>query len=120
METYPIAGQLLEQKFLLGISIGDLVDVFSIPLLIIGITAFTGIPEAYYLWMGGIGFVIAAAVLYKTPPAQRPREWVPANVTYHLGTTTYLNRPVERDRARGRIQDVVLTFDEAGKAADRE
>lgn len=110
METFPIAGQLLEQKFLLGIPIRDLVDVFSIPLVLIGLASSTGISDGYYLWMGGLGFAVSALVLVKTPATQRPRHWVPAYVAYHIGTTTYLNRPVERDRDRGRDQDVVLTY----------
>ena len=109
METYPIAGQLLEQKFLFGISIRDMVDVFSIPFVFIGVVAFAGASESHYLWIGGFGFVVSVFILLKTPPAQRPRHWVPAYLSFHLGTTTYLNRPVERDTSRGRIQDVVLT-----------
>lgn len=112
METYPIAGKLLEQKFLFGISIRDLVDVFSIPFIFVGVTAFAGVSETYYLWIGGIGFVVSVIILFKTPAAQRPRHWVPAFLSYHLGSTTYLNRPVERDSSRGSIQDVVLTWGE--------
>lgn len=109
METYPIAGQLLEQKFLFGISIRDLVDVFSIPFIFVGVVAFAGASESLYIWIGGFGFAISAFILLKTPPAQRPRHWLPAYVSFHLGTTTYLNRPVERNTDRGRIQDVILT-----------
>lgn len=110
METYPIAGQLLEQKFLFGISIRDLFDVFSIPFIFVGVTAFAGLSEAHYLWMGGMGFFVSVVVLFRTPAAQRPRHWVPSFLAYHIGSTTYLNRPVERDSSRGRIQDVVLTW----------
>ena len=110
METYPIAGQLLEQKFLFGISIRDLVDVFSIPFVFVGVTAFAGVSESTYLWFGGVGFIVSIIILYQTPAAQRPRHWVPAYLSYHIGSTTYLNRPVERDSSRGSIQDVVLTW----------
>lgn len=112
MQTYPIAGQLLEQKFLFGISIRDLADVFSIPLVFVGVTSFAGFSDVYYVWIGGVGFVISFVILFKTPPAQRPRHWVPAYLSYQLGSTTYLNRPAERDRDRGMMQDVVLTYGE--------
>lgn len=112
METYPIAGQLLEQKFLLGISMQDLVDVFLIPFLFVGIVSFVGASESSYLWIGGVGFALSFVILIKTPPAQRPRHWVAAYLSFKLGTTTYLNRPVIQNTDRGKIQDVVLTASE--------
>lgn len=109
MQTYPIAGQLLEQKFLFGKSMRDVADVFSIPFLFVGIVSFAGLPEGSYLWIVGGGFALSFIILLKTPPAQRPRHWVAASLSFHLGTTTHLNRPVIRNTDRGRIQDVVLT-----------
>lgn len=109
MQTYPIAGKLLEQKFLFGIAIRDLADVFSMPFVLVGLTSFTGIAETHQLWIAGLGFLVSIFILYKTPPAQHPRHWVIAYLTYHLGTTTYLNRPVERDRDPGMIQDIVIS-----------
>lgn len=109
MQTYPIAGQLLEQKLLFGISIRDLADVFAIPFVLMGVASFAGVSDVYYILLGGVGVLVSFAILFATPPAQRPRRWVWAALRYHAGSNTYLNRPVERERERGMVQDVVVT-----------
>lgn len=115
MRSFPIAGRLLEQKFLFGLSLKHL-EVLAIPFAFMVIPEFLGVPTMYYLWLGLVGLIFAGLVLYYTPPVQRPREWVIGWFHINYGTTTYLNRPTERGRARGKVQDGVLSYEDSWNA----
>lgn len=111
MKKYPIAGQLLEGSF------GDYklrdAEVFIIPFILLIIADFIPHPPEYDLWIFTVGCLISGAILRWTPPVQRPRDYAIATLRRKLGPSTYLNRPPELEGDRGKVMDVVLTYNES-------
>lgn len=110
MKRYPVAGQLLEQPLLFGLSVRDL-EVAVIPVILLSLAsginqALPGtIPGVFPLAALALGIALAVYVLWRTPAGQYPREWVIALLRYHLGPTRYLWASVEPAHATGRYQD---------------
>lgn len=109
MDTYPIAGQVIESNLFFGLSARDVGQVLAVPLLFLGIAQSLGLTGDLFLMAGGAGFVVGIVILLLTPSAQRPLAYARATVHYYLTSTTYRNRPSEHDRPRGQVQDVVQT-----------
>lgn len=107
MDTYPIAGQVIEPNLFFGLSAKDIGQIPIIPLLFLGFAQSLGISGALFLWTGGIGLGLGVLLLLLTPSAQRPLAYARATIAYYLGTTTYHNRPSEHDRPRGTVRALV-------------
>lgn len=110
MKRYPVAGQLLEQPLLFGLSLRDL-EVAAIPVILLALASGINqslpvtLPGVFPLGALGVGLVLAVYVLWRTPAGQYPREWVIALLRYYLGPTRYLWAPVESAHATGQYQD---------------
>jgi membrane protein implicated in regulation of membrane protease activity len=109
MDTYPIAGQVIETRLFFGLTARDIGQVLILPLLILGIAQSIGISGDPFLWLGGAGFAIGLGILLITPSAQTPLGYARASAQYYLGTTSFRHRQSEHDRPRGVYQDVVET-----------
>lgn len=110
MKRYPVAGKLLEQPLLFGLTRRDLeVAVFPAFLLAIvsGIDSILGIdlPGVVLLGVMGLGVLIALGILWRTPAGQYPRGWSFAVIRHRFGPTRYLWVPVEPAHAPGRYRD---------------
>lgn len=109
MDTYPIAGRVIELDLFFGLSAKDVGQVLIVPILFLGIAKSFEVTGQAFLWIGGAGLALGVGILLVTPSAQRPLHYARATVQYYLGTTTYHNRRAEDDRPRGQVQDVVVT-----------
>lgn len=118
MDTYPIAGTVIESRLFFGLSAKDVGQVLLVPLLVLGIAQSIGITGTLFRWLGGGGLAVGIIVLLVTPSAQSPLGYARATIQYYLGTTTYRNRRSEHDRPRGHVQDVVETRDAGVTVAD--
>lgn len=111
MQKYPVAGKLLEKSF------GDYklrdAEVFIIPFALLVAADFVPHPAQFDLWIFLAGCTVSLLILKGTPPAQRPRDYAIASFRLRFGTTTFLNRPAHLKGDRGKVMDVVLSYDES-------
>lgn len=109
MDTYPVAGQVIESRLFFGLTLQDIGQVLLFPLLTLGIAQSLGISGDPFLWLGGAGLAVGISILLVTPSAQSPLGYGRATVQYYLGTTSFTHRQSEHDRPDGSTQAVVET-----------
>lgn len=109
MQKYPVAGKLLETSFG-NYKLRD-IEVFAVPFLLLFVTAFIPHPTEFDIWIFFAGCGLSLVILRETPPAQRPRDYAIAALRLRFSQTTYLNRPGEERGDRGKVMDVVITYD---------
>lgn len=109
MDTFPVAGQVIESRLSFGLTLRDIGEVLIVPLLSLGIAQSLGISGDPFLVLAGASLAVSISILLVTPSAQSPLEYARATVQYYLGTTTFTHRQSEHDRPDGTTQAVVET-----------
>lgn len=107
METFPIAGQIINTKLIFGLTARDIGEALVIPFLGLGIAQSLGASGDLFLIATGIALALGVVILLITPAAQRPLSYARACVHYYLGITTYRNRRTRPATETTKTQDVV-------------
>ncbi|GAA0253373.1 hypothetical protein ACFFQF_33770 [Haladaptatus pallidirubidus] len=107
METFPIAGQIINTKLIFGLTARDIGEALVIPFLGLGIAQSLGASGDLFLITTGIALALGVVILLITPAAQSPLSYARACVHYYLGTTTYRNRRTRPATETAKTQDVV-------------
>ncbi|WP_266081567.1 hypothetical protein [Haladaptatus caseinilyticus] len=107
METFPIAGQVINTKIVFGLTARDVGEALVLPFLGLGIAQSLGASGDLFLIATGIALVLGVVILLITPAAQRPLSYARACAQYYFGTTTYQNRRVRPAAETTKTQDVV-------------
>lgn len=109
MDTFPVAGQVIESRLFFGLTLRDVGEVVLVPLLCLSIAQSLGISGDPFLLLAGGSLVFGLGILLVTPSAQSPLEYARATVQYYLGTTRFIHRQSKHDRPDGATQAVVET-----------
>lgn len=109
MDTFPVAGQVIESRLFFGLTLRDIGEVLLVPLLSLGIAQSLGISGELFLVFAGVSLAVGLGILLVTPNAQSPLEYARATTQYYLGTTQFTHRQSEHDRPDGATQAVVET-----------
>ncbi|WP_227357551.1 hypothetical protein [Haladaptatus salinisoli] len=107
METFPIAGQIINTKLIFGLTARDIGEALVLPFLGLGIAQSLGASGDLFLMATGLALALGVVVLLITPAAQRPLSYARACVHYYLGTTVYRNRRTRPTTETTKTQDVV-------------
>jgi hypothetical protein len=91
METFPIAGQIINTKLTFGLTARDIGEALVLPFLGLGSAQSLGASGNLFLIATGIALALGIVILLITPAAQRPLSYARACVHFYLGTTTYRN-----------------------------
>jgi len=110
-DPVPVAGNLLESKFL-GVSIRRLGESMAIPIApcVVGYTLGIPLLVTFPLFVVGIG--IGVLIYVKTPPGQRPLRYAHAVLRHRTSNTVYVWAPsasLDDTLATGARQDDWLT-----------
>jgi cell division protein FtsW (lipid II flippase) len=92
METFPIAGQIINTKLIFGLTARDIGEALVLPFLGLGIAQSLGASGDLFLIATGIALAFGVLILLITPAAQRPLSYARACAHYYFGTTSYRNR----------------------------
>ena len=107
METFPIAGRIINTKLVFGLTAREAGEVLLLPFLALGIAQSLGFTGTLFLTAGGIGLTLGILILLVAPAGQRPISYARAAAEYYLSTNDYYSR---RTRPKGETpvtQDVV-------------
>lgn len=107
MDTFPIAGRVINTKLVFGLTAREVGEVLVLPLLALGIAQSFGITGMLFFGAGGIGLVLGVLVLLVTPAGQRPITYARAAADYYLGSNSYYNRRTRPAEETPVVQDVV-------------
>lgn len=107
METFPIAGRIVNTKLVFGLTAREVGEVLLIPFLALGIAQSFGVTDTAFMAAGGIGLALGILILLVAPAGQRPISYARAAAEYYFTPNAYHNRrtrPVEETPV---VQDVV-------------
>jgi hypothetical protein len=107
METFPIAGQIINTKLIFGLTARDIGEALVLPFLGLGIAQSLGASGDLFLIATGCALGLGVVILLIMPAAQRPLNYARACAHYYFGTTTYRNRRTRPATETTNIQDVV-------------
>ena len=107
METFPIAGRIINTKLVFGLTAREAGEVLIIPFLALGIAQSLGFTGTLFLIAGGVGLTLGVLILLVAPAGQRPLIYARAAAEYHLSSNTYYNRRTRPEGEAPVIQDVV-------------
>ena len=107
METFPIAGRIINTKLLFGLTAREAGEVLIIPFLALGIAQSLGFTGTLFLVAGGIGLTLGVLILLVAPAGQRPLIYARAAAEYYLSSNSYYNRRVRPEAETPIVQDVV-------------
>ncbi|WP_254538622.1 hypothetical protein [Halomarina litorea] len=107
METFPIAGRIINTKLVFGLTAREVGEVLIIPFLALGIAQSLGFTGTLFLIAGGIGLTLGILILLVAPAGQRPISYARAAADYYLSSNSYYNRRTRTEAETPVIQDVV-------------
>ncbi|ADB63726.1 hypothetical protein Htur_4997 (plasmid) [Haloterrigena turkmenica DSM 5511] len=107
METFPIAGRVVNTKLVFGLTAREAGEVLVVPFLAMGIAQSLGFTGTLFLGAGGIGLAIGILTLLVSPAGQRPISYARAAAEYYLGSNEYHNRRTRPEPETPVAQDVV-------------
>ena len=107
METFPIAGRIINTKLILGLTAQEVGEVLLIPFLALGIAQSLGVTGALLYAAGGVGLLLGICILLVAPAGQRPISYTRAATEYYLTENSYHNRRTRTADETPRVQDVV-------------
>lgn len=107
METFPIAGRIINTKLVFGLTAREVGEVLLLPFLALGIAQSLGYTGTVMLISGGSGLALGICILLVTPAGQRPINYARAVFEYNLTPNTYYNRRTRPADETPVIQDVV-------------
>ena len=107
METFPIAGRIINTKLVFGLTAREVGEVLIIPFLTLGIAQSLGFTGTLFLIAGGIGLTLGILILLVAPAGQRPISYARAAADYYLSSNSYYNRRTRPEAETPVIQDVV-------------
>jgi hypothetical protein len=107
METFPIAGRIINTKLVFGLTAREVGEVLVIPFLALGIAQSLGFTGTVFLIAGGIGLTLGIFILLVAPAGQRPISYVRAAADYYLSSNAYYNRRTRPETETPVVQDVV-------------
>ncbi|WP_254533442.1 hypothetical protein [Natrinema gelatinilyticum] len=107
METFPIAGRIINTKVVYGLTAREVGEVLIIPFLALGIVQSLGFTGTVFMIAGGIGLALGILILLVAPAGQRPISYARAAVDYYLSSNAYYNRRTRPDAETPVIQDVI-------------
>lgn len=107
METFPIAGRIINTKLAFGLTARDVGEVLLIPFLALGIAQSLGVTGTLFLIAGGIGLALGILILLVAPAGQRPISYARAATEYYLTPNAYHNRRTRPAEETPVVQDVV-------------
>lgn len=107
METFPIAGRIINTKLVFGLTAREVGEVLIIPFLALGIAQSLGFTGTLFLIAGGIGLTLGILILLVSPAGQRPISYARAAADYYLSSNSYYNRRTRPEAETAVVQDVV-------------
>jgi hypothetical protein len=107
METFPIAGRIINTKLAFGLTAREAGEVLLLPFLTLGIAQSLGFTGTLFLVSGGIGLTLGVLILLVSPAGQRPISYARATAEYYFSSNSSYNRRTRPDAETPRIQDVV-------------
>lgn len=107
METFPIAGRIINTKLVFGLTAREAGEVLIIPFLALGIAQSLGFTGTLFLIAGSIGLALGILILLVAPAGQRPISYARAATEYYLSSNSYYNRRTRPDDETPVVQDVV-------------
>ena len=107
METFPIAGRIINTKLVFGLTAREVGEVLIIPFLALGIAQSLGFTGTLFLIAGGIGLTLGILILLVAPAGQRPISYARAAADYYLSSNSYYNRRTRPEAETPVIRDVV-------------
>ncbi|AQL44719.1 hypothetical protein BV210_18375 (plasmid) [Halorientalis sp. IM1011] len=107
MDTFPIAGRIINTKLLFGLTAREVGEVLIIPFLALGIAQSLGFTGTLFLIAGGIGLSVGSIILLVAPAGQRPISYARAAAEYYLSSNAYYNRRTRPAAETPVVQDVV-------------
>jgi len=107
METFPIAGRIINTKLVFGLTAREVGEVLIIPFLALGIAQSLGFTGTLFLIAGGIGLTLGILILLVAPAGQRPISYARAAADYYLSSNSYYNRRTRPEAETPVVQDVV-------------
>lgn len=107
METFPIAGRIINTKLVFGLTAREVGEVLIIPFLALGIAQSLGFTGTLFLIAGGIGLTLGILILLVSPAGQRPISYARAAADYYLSSNSYHNRRTRPETETAVVQDVV-------------
>ncbi|MBX0297407.1 hypothetical protein [Haloarcula nitratireducens] len=107
METFPIAGRIINTKLIFGLTAREVGEVLIIPFLTLGIAQSLGFTGTLFLIAGGIGLTLGLLILLIAPAGQRPIRYARAAAEYYLSSNAYHNRRTRPADEAPVVQDVV-------------
>ncbi|MFC6734412.1 hypothetical protein [Haladaptatus sp. DYSN1] len=107
METFPIAGRIINTKLVFGLTAREAGEVLIIPFLALGIAQSLGFTGTLFMIAGGIGLTLGILILLVAPAGQRPLSYARAAAAYYLSSNTYYNRRTRPEEETPVVQDVV-------------
>ena len=107
METFPIAGRIINTKLVFGLTAREVGEVLIIPFLALGIAQSLGFTGTLFLIAGGIGLTLGILILLVAPAGQRPISYARAAADYYLSSNSYYNRRTRPVDETPVVQDVV-------------
>jgi hypothetical protein len=110
MESYPVAGNVLQDEVWAGVEVGEVAKLVAVPVLIFGYGTVLDLPETVYVPVAlGLVVVIGLAILF-APGSQSSFEYVVASLDYYLTRNTYYKRharPEHTDDAKIKDESLV-------------
>lgn len=107
METFPIAGRIINTKLVFGLTAREAGEVLIIPFLALGIAQSLGFTGTLFMVAGVIGLSLGILILLVAPAGQRPISYARAATEYYLSSNAYYNRRSRPDEETPVVQDVV-------------
>lgn len=107
METFPIAGRIINTKLIFGLTAREVGEVLIIPFLALGIAQSLGFTGTLFLIAGGVGLSLGILILLVAPAGQRPISYARAAAEYYLSSNSYYNRRIRPEAETPTVQDVV-------------
>jgi hypothetical protein len=107
METFPIAGRIINTKLVFGLTAREVGEVLIIPFLALGMAQSLGFTGTLFLIAGGIGLTLGVLILLVAPAGQRPISYARAAAAYYLSSNSYYNCRIRPEGETPVVQDVV-------------
>ena len=107
METFPIAGRIINTKLIFGLTAREVGEVLIIPFLALGIAQSLGFTGTLFLIAGGVGLSLGILILLVAPAGQRPISYARAAAEYYLSSNSYYHRRTRPEEETPVVQDVV-------------
>ncbi|MFB6283244.1 MAG: hypothetical protein ABEK59_04820 [Halobacteria archaeon] len=113
MRRYPVAGKVFEVDFAFGIRFRDIFDLLGLIFVALMVSAVVSdiLPsvEKHTVWIVVGALFLGVFIMFKSPPEQRPRNWVVRFLKYQISGNEYYHLKTEEDRGKIKIQNRLLT-----------